>query len=270
MTTIAKSRLAHVRVCMIFLREGHSPRADYGQADGTLAALITSIQEKGILSPPILRAADPARQRYYIVAGHRRVAAAKHLKMAELICTCLDWKPEAEAAMEDLLLSMVENLQRKDLNPIERAEAFARLISQGARQIEIAQSVGVTQTYISQSLALLKLPPSVRESMRAGDISKSAGEELIPLTKSGVPAASIERVAAQAIREKQTSRHLRDVVRKQVNPSSIAPASAPASSRAPILQDGLTEEQLTRWATKKFGSVAKALAELKRRIEESA
>ena len=270
-----KSRLANVRLAMIFMREGHNPRTDYGQGDGTLAALADSIKEKGMIHPPLVRAADPARQRYYIVAGHRRIAAAKHLKLEVLTCTCLDWLPEAEAAREDLLLAMVENLQRKALDPIELAQGYKRLIAQGYKQLDIALMVGVTQATISQTLSLLQLPAKIQEQLRSGEISKSTGEELRPLVRAGLSAKKIEQVASVATGEGLRHREVRELVHRQLaspeaqlaSPEAPTPAS---SSRPADLYSGLTEEQLVRWAVKEFGSLAKALADLKRRIEGKA
>lgn len=254
--------LRHVRISQIFVREGHNPRTDYGQADGSLAELVASIKEQGMLHPPLLRAADDSRWRYYIVAGHRRIAAAKHLGMVDLPCFCLDHKSPDVAAREDLVLAMVENLQRKDLSPIEQAQGFQRLLDTGLTQVEVARLAHVSQPVVCNTLALLKLPESVQRDMAEGKLGRSSGEELLPLVRRGVPAAKIEQVAKQAAGK--TSREIRDAV------AACAPTpkrgGTPPSSTQPARYDGMTEEQLVRWATKKFGSVPAALAELNRLV----
>ncbi len=133
-------------------------------ADGQLQELVDSIREKGILQPLMVRRKG---DRYELIAGERRWRAAQKAGMKEVPILVKD-----ASESEMLELSLVENIQREDLNPIEEGEAFKRLMEQfHLTQEEISQKVGKDRTTITNTIRLLKLPPEVKQSLAEGKIS---------------------------------------------------------------------------------------------------
>jgi ParB family transcriptional regulator, chromosome partitioning protein len=127
----------------------------------SLVELVDSIREHGILEP-ILVAETPAG--YQIVAGERRWRAAKIAGLKKVPVTVR--KTTAQGMLE---MSIVENVQREDLNPIERAQAYQRLMDEfGLVNSDIAQRVGKSPAYISNSLRLLTLPDALKDGLVSG------------------------------------------------------------------------------------------------------
>jgi ParB family chromosome partitioning protein len=129
------------------------PRKDFGRE--ALQELIDSIREHGIIQPLIVRQTNG---RYELIAGERRWRAAQEVGLTQvpvIIRTATD--------LEVLELSLIENLQRSDLNPIEEAQGYARLASEfGMRQEEIALKVGRSRASVANSMRLLDLHPQIQ------------------------------------------------------------------------------------------------------------
>jgi len=169
--------------------------------DSALAELADSIREHGVLQPLVVRKDGPST--FSIVAGERRWRAAQKAGLMEIPAIVSD-RPEEEA----LLLALVENLQREDLNPIEEAEAFSQLQEDlGLTQEEIAERVGKERSTVTNSLRLLKLPEMVRNHVLSGELSMGHARALLGLAD----AASMERVAREILRKKLS---VRDVERR--------------------------------------------------------
>ena len=135
------------------------PRSDFKKAD--LDDLKASIKEKGVLQPILVRQRE---QGYEVVAGERRLRAARELNMEEVPAVIRDISDN-----EALVLALVENIQREELNPIEEAQAFSRLINEfNYTQDTIAKSVGKDRSTISNILRLLKLPIEIQKSVVEG------------------------------------------------------------------------------------------------------
>ncbi len=139
-----------------------------------LEELASSIKEKGILQPILVRKKG---DNYEIVAGHRRYFAAKSLGINSLPSIVRDLDDQ-----EVLLFALVENLQRKDLNPIEEAHSFKRLNEEfGLTYEEIAKFIGKDKSFVANTLRLLKLPPEIQEAVRKGIINRSQARTLLGL-----------------------------------------------------------------------------------------
>lgn len=139
-----------------------------------LAELEASIREHGILHPVLVR---PSGDGYELIAGERRwrAAAAAGLPTVPAIVRRMDDRGALEAAL-------VENLQREDLNPIERARAYRRLVDDfGLSQDAVARRVGRSQPSIANALRLLRLPPEVQASVEAGRISEGHARALLAI-----------------------------------------------------------------------------------------
>ncbi|NOZ21555.1 MAG: ParB/RepB/Spo0J family partition protein [Planctomycetes bacterium] len=139
-----------------------------------LEGLIESIQENGILQPITVR---PSTGGYELVTGERRFRAAQQLGMAEVPAVVRDVNDE-----KMLELALIENIQREDLNPIEKARAFRQLTDNfHLTQEETARRVGQDRSTVTNIIRLLELPPEVQELVSAGGISMSHAKALLSL-----------------------------------------------------------------------------------------
>ena len=129
-----------------------------------LNELAASIEEHGLIQPLVLRKAEKG---YEIVAGERRWRAARKIGIRENPCIVRELTDE-----ENMLLAIIENMQREDLNPIEEAEGIRQMIeTYGLTQEEVSKSVGKSRPYIANSLRLLRLPETVRKYIEDGSLS---------------------------------------------------------------------------------------------------
>lgn len=129
-----------------------------------LEELAASIAEHGLIQPVVLRKSGKG---YEIVAGERRWRAARKIGIKELPCIIKELTDE-----ENMLLAIIENMQREDLNPIEEAEGIKQMIdTYGLTQEQVSKSVGKSRPYIANCLRLLKLPASVVDYVAEGELS---------------------------------------------------------------------------------------------------
>ncbi len=150
----------------------YQPRIDFG-AD--MDELVASIREKGILQPIVVRRGGDG---YQLVVGERRLRAAKLAGLGHIPALLV----ELDSPGELLELALVENLQRKDLNPIEEARAYQRLMEErGLTQAQISQRVGKERSSVANSIRLLKLPPAVRDYLVQGKLTPGQARPLLGL-----------------------------------------------------------------------------------------
>ena len=157
----------------LIVRNPQQPRRQFDDHD--LQTLADSIRQHGILQPLLLRLLPDASGRYEIVAGERRWRAAQ--------LAGLHVVPALVRSFDDLAtleVSIVENVQRADLNPIEEALAFQQLAERfGRTQQAIADTVGKSRAHIANTLRLLTLPDSVKDLVRSGDLSAGHARAII-------------------------------------------------------------------------------------------
>jgi len=126
--------------------------------------LAKSIEVHGIIQPILVR---PAVEGYEIVAGERRWRAARKASLKQIPCIVRELNEE-----QNMLVAIIENMQREDLNPMEEADALNQMITKfGLTQEEISRSVGKSRPYITNSLRLLKLPEPIQEMVVQGDLT---------------------------------------------------------------------------------------------------
>lgn len=129
-----------------------------------LGELKASIKEKGVIQPVLVRSINGG---YELIAGERRLRAAKDLGFTKLPAIIRDVGDN-----EALQLSLIENIQREELNPLEEAQAYQRLLTEfGFTQEKIGRVVGKDPSTISNTLRLLKLPEEIQTALRKGVIS---------------------------------------------------------------------------------------------------
>ena len=178
---------------IVYLRTGDiypnpvQPRKQFDSA--ALEELSLSIKNYGILNPLTVRCRGG---RYELVAGERRLRAAKLAGLDEVPCIMLD------VNMEDAsLIALIENLQRRDLDFIEEATGISQLIRMfGMSQEEAARRLGKSQSAVANKLRLLRLPSDVLDSLRANGLTERHGRALLRL-----PDANAQRAALQYIIE---------------------------------------------------------------------
>lgn len=140
-----------------------------------IVTLSESIREKGVLQPILVRLQTGREDRYHIIAGERRWRASRMAGLDEIPAIVLDISDR-----EAMQIALVENLVRRDLNPIEEAQGFRRLIDEFAHtQDELAELVGRSRSHVSNMLRLLRLPEDVQILLREGELSSSQGRALV-------------------------------------------------------------------------------------------
>ena len=132
-----------------------------------LNALAKSIEERGVLQPLLLRRIPADKKRFEIIAGERRWRAAQMAQVHEVPAVVKEFSDQ-----EALEIGLIENIQRSDLQPLEEADAFQRLIDEyGHTQELVARAVGKSRSYVANSLRLLVLPVRARRA-RTGSTSR--------------------------------------------------------------------------------------------------
>ncbi len=158
----------------------------------SLTDLVNSIREQGILEP-IVVADTPAG--YQIIAGERRWRASKILGLVKVPVVVKQVTPQTMLEM-----SIVENVQREDLNPLERAQAYKRLIDEFSLSVtEVAKRVGKSLPYISNTIRLLTLPDAIKDALAAGVITEGHVRPLISIGDSQLMLAAFKRILVEGI-----------------------------------------------------------------------
>ena len=182
------------------------PRKTFGRE--SLEQLAESIGAYGVLQPIIVRENVALPGTYEIIAGERRWRAAKMAGLTEIPAVILDGD-ELKAAQ----VSMIENIQREDLNPVEEALGYKALIERfGLTQDQVAKQVGKSRSAITNMLRLLDLPDSILTQLRDGDLSMGHARALL-----GLDRAEDMPVLAQKIIEKGLSVREAEAAVKRMN-----------------------------------------------------
>ncbi len=223
------------------------PRKQFVQSQ--METLISSIQEHGILQPIIVR---PTSKGYKIIAGERRWRASTQLGLKEIPAIV-----KTADSLKTIELALVENIQREDLNPMEKATAFSELKTNfGLTQEQIATKVGQDRSTIANTIRLLDLPEEVRGLVSRGTISMGHARSLLSLKDQRKQIALGERIAADDL-------SVRDVElivsgKKGSLPSTKDPSGgqqAPHTAKSPYILD--MEDGLRRIVGTKVSIVEK-------------
>lgn len=183
----------------------YQPRSEFKPQE--LQELSDSIREKGVIQPLIVtpRGEDDT---YELVAGERRLRASKLAGLSHVPVVVIDIDNE-DSLLE---LALIENIQRTDLNPIEEADAYRKLIEKfGYTQEETAKRVGKQRSTITNSLRLLKLPDSVRKDISAGLLSEGHGRALVRLVDDPL---KIQEIRDLVIRNGLSVRQTEKIIKK--------------------------------------------------------
>ena len=159
--------------------------------DARIDELARSIEASGMLQPLVVRTTAAG---YELIAGERRLRAARRLGLSE-VPIIIHETPDPNS----LLLALIENLQREDLNPIEEAAAFAELQEQfNLTQEQVAEKVGRSRSAVANSLRLLSLPDTIKDHVARGELAAGQARALLGLNdRSMLPAAAREVLAKE-------------------------------------------------------------------------
>ncbi len=151
----------------------YQPRGKFDEEK--MRELTLSIKEKGIIQPVIVR---PVGDGFELVAGERRFLAAQKLGMDKLPALVME-KLSKEGMLE---LSLIENLQREDLNPIDQAKGYKRLLEEcGLSQTKLSERIGKDRSSVANTLRLLNLPETVQDLIANGQLSEGHARAILSL-----------------------------------------------------------------------------------------
>jgi len=177
----------------------HQPRRGFDEEK--LKELAASIKEHGIIQPLVLSAQDTGDQgKYALIAGERRLRAAQMagLKTVPAVLREAD-------SQDHLVLALIENVQRADLNPLETATAYQSLaVEFGLSHEEIGQRVGKSRTAVTNTLRLLDLPDVVQQAVRKNQISMGHARALLGLPTIKAQSAALQTILTQYLSVRQT------------------------------------------------------------------
>jgi ParB family transcriptional regulator, chromosome partitioning protein len=183
----------------------YQPRIEFDSA--ALEELKKSILENGLIQPVTVR--RMSSDRYELISGERRLRACRDIGLKEIPAYII--KVDSKEAM--IALSLIENIQREKLNPIEVASAYRRLMDEcNLSQEEIAEKVGKDRTTITNSIRLLKLPVKIQQSLIKDDITMGHARALINLPNELIQLEILDKI----IKQNLTVRKVEEIVRKLV------------------------------------------------------
>ena len=178
--------------------------------ESKIEELSRSIKSNGIIQPIVVRKTNEG---YEIVAGERRWRASQHAGLAKVPVVVRD-------IPEDRMLAaaLIENIQREDLNPIEEAQAYRRLVDEHhLTQEQIADAVGKDRSSVANYLRLLKLPTEVRSNLSAGSLSMGHARALLALPDE----TDQLRVAREVVAKNLSVRETETIVKKGTQPAAV-------------------------------------------------
>ena len=197
----------------------NQPRKIFEKVD--LEELTKSIKERGIIQPLIVRKSDKLKDKFELIAGERRWQSAQSAGFHEVPVVII----EADN-LKSLELAIIENVQRKDLNPIEEAESYRNLIENfNYDQEKVSQFIGKSRSYISNSLRILSLPEKLINMIRQEKISHGHAKILIGLDNALLLAEKIIKKKLSVRQTENLVRALKNGRKKTINlkdPNTIA------------------------------------------------
>ncbi len=205
--------ISYININDIKPNEGQ-PRKTFDEEK--IGELADSIQEHGLIQPIVLRKADKG---YEIVAGERRWRACRKAGLKEVPCIIKELTDE-----ENMLIAIIENMQREDLNPIEEAEGLNQMIvTYGLTQAEVSKSVGKSRPYITNALRLLKLPEEVRNMVSNGELSSGHARAIAGVSGKAAQIKIAEKIVKEGLSVRDTEKLIKE---------ADAPAKRPAKRKA--------------------------------------
>jgi ParB family chromosome partitioning protein len=173
----------------------HQPRTNFQAVD--IDDLVESIREHGIVQPLIV---TEGKNGYQLIAGERRLRAAKQLGLKKVPAII-----RRASEQQKLELAIVENVQRKDLNPIERALGFKKLIDEfQLRQEDVAKKVGQKRSSIANTLRILTLPDDIIEYLQQGRLTEGHAKVLLSLVTDDLRRSMVKKILLHNLSVRET------------------------------------------------------------------
>ena len=186
----------------------YQPRTNFNQKD--IDELASSIKELGLIQPITIKTKD---NRYELISGERRLRAFKILKLKSIPAYVR--KADDQASLE---MALVENIQRKDLDPIEIAISYNRLIEElSISHEEMSKRVGKDRSTISNYIRLLKLDPIIQSGIRDNFISMGHGRSLINIKSKDTQLIIYEKILRNGLSVRQTEKIVKELNNKKVS-----------------------------------------------------
>jgi ParB family chromosome partitioning protein len=202
----------------------NQPRVDFD--DQRLQELANSIRESGIIQPLVVRQGEG--DKLQLIAGERRWRAAQLLRM-ETVPVVVRETTDADM----FVLALVENIQRADLNPLEEAQAYERLLNEtGMTHDALADRVGRSRTTITNALRVLRLPASIRELVREGTITSGHARALL-MAPEDARLLLAERITHERISVREAEEIAREMVSEAASEPAIDVSASPSSAQEP-------------------------------------
>ncbi len=197
------------------------PRMDFDEE--TLNDLAESIRSQGVLQPILVRPHPDVAARYQIIAGERRWRAAGMSGLHEIPVICRELTDQESATA-----ALIENLQRENLNPIEEAEGYQRLVSNfGLTHESLGSAVSKSRAHVGNVMRLLSLPESVREEVRKGALSAGHARAMLTFPD---PARIAPEVMKKGLSVRQTERMVQRLLTEKKAPPEAASDTAHVES----------------------------------------
>ncbi len=182
------------------------PRKSFDKAK--MEELKGSIKKHGIIQPVVVR---KMANGFEVVAGERRLKAAKEIGLKKIPAIIRSINNE-----KSLEIALVENIQREDLNPVEQANAFKRLIDEfKLTQQELAEATGKSRALVTNTIRLLKLNPEIQKNIAEGKISFGHAKLLLSIEDEEMQSAVCERIIATDLSVRDTERLIKNIGRVQ-------------------------------------------------------
>ena len=205
--TITSSGISYINIDEI-KPNANQPRKTFDE--GKLEELASSIEAHGLIQPLVVRKSNNG---YEIVAGERRWRAARKIGLREIPAIVRELNDE-----ENMLLAIIENMQREDLDPIEEAEGINQMIeTYGLSQEQVSNSLGKYSPYISNQLRLLKLPTDIRKLVSEGKLSSGHVRALINVPDENKQISLAKQAVEQGLSVRQIevlAKESKDVTKK--------------------------------------------------------
>lgn len=192
------------------------PRVRFSAAE--LESLANSISEHGVITPLLVRRGEGGG--YVLIAGERRLRAAGLAGRDEVPV----WVREEVGNQEQLLLALVENIQREDLDPVEMANAYQRLIDDfRLTQDQVARRVGKDRTTVANAVRLLKLPSFAMGALRQGDITSGHAKALLSLGDELKIRKALDKVLGEGLSVRATERLVQGMLKPKRSKTRLSP-----------------------------------------------
>lgn len=196
------------------------PRRDFDEE--SLNALASSIRENGLIQPVVVRKKKDGT--YELAAGERRWRASKMAGLTVIPAISKEYDDRSMAEM-----ALVENLQRKDLNPVDEGMAYRKLMDEyGLTQENISQKVGKSRPYVANMVRLLDLPEEVKDFLSKGQLTAGQARPLLGLESD----AEKVQLARRIVKEGLSARKVEDIIREGKEPKKKEDPPAAAFMKA--------------------------------------